>query len=76
VIQQRFLEEHSDKPVFLRMANDDTFRPQGRQRKHLLRLWLEAIKARNLLRGAFRSEKRAVEIDKAKFSLDPAASTD
>lgn len=76
VIQQRFLEERADTPVFLRMANDDSFRPRSKQRKHLLRLWLEGIKARNLLRGAFRSEKRAVEIDKATFSLDPDGSVD
>jgi glycosyl transferase family 25 len=71
VIQLRFLGDNADRAAFLRTSGDMVFRPQSRLRKHLMRLRLETIKARNLLRGLFGGEKRGIEMDPARFSPIP-----
>ena len=70
VVQLRFLEDSANMAPFLRASEDDTFRPKSRLSKHLMRLRLELVKARNLLRAGLRSEKRQIQMDVAKFPLD------
>ncbi|MBB3540978.1 MULTISPECIES: glycosyltransferase family 25 protein [unclassified Rhizobium] len=75
VVQMQFLDGSADRSAFVRKSIDRAFTPQGRLRKNLLRLWLESIKARNLVRGWLGGEKRPLQIDRASFVSDaePAA---
>ncbi len=68
VIQLRFLEDHTNKAPFLRDPKDDAFRPKSKLSKHFMRLRLELVKARNLLRAGLHSEKRQIQVDVAKFA--------
>ncbi|SEH66698.1 glycosyl transferase, family 25 [Rhizobium tibeticum] len=73
VVQLRFIGDSTVRAApFLRTSEDDAFRPQSKLRKHFMRLRLELVKARNLMRAAhFRSEKRQIRMDRAKFTLAP-----
>ncbi|KQV30732.1 glycosyl transferase [Rhizobium sp. Root1203] len=69
VIQLRFVGDHAEKQAFLRTSTDTAFRPRSKLRKNLMRLRLETIKARNLVKGLLGGKKRNIEIDPASFSL-------
>lgn len=71
VIQLRFLGDHAEKSAFLRTSSDSAFKPQSKLRKNAMRLCLETIKARNLVKGLLGGERRNIEMDPASFSLDP-----
>jgi GR25 family glycosyltransferase involved in LPS biosynthesis len=76
VIQMQFLDGSADKAAFVRKSIDRAFTPQSKWRKSLMRLCLEGIKTRNLIRGWLGGEKRPLQINRASFSLDPAQSGD
>ncbi|MBW9115286.1 glycosyltransferase family 25 protein [Rhizobium cauense] len=69
VVQLRFLGDSADSAPFVRASEDDTFRPKSKLRKHFMRLRLEFIKARNLVKAHLRSERRQIDMDTAKFSF-------
>ncbi|WP_040677307.1 glycosyltransferase family 25 protein [Rhizobium mesoamericanum] len=76
VIQMQFLDGSADKAAFVRKSIDRAFSPQSKLRKNLMRLGLEGIKTRNLIRGWFGGEKRGLRMDRASFPPDPARSAD
>lgn len=71
VVQLRFVGDHADKSAFLRTSTDAAFKPQSKLRKNVMRLCLETIKAKNLVKGLLAGQKRNIEMDPASFSLDP-----
>ena len=75
VIQMQFLDGSADKAAFIRKSIDRAFKP-SKLRKNLLRLKIEGIRARNLIRGWLRSERRPLRMDRASFPPDPAKSAD
>ncbi|MBB3963687.1 glycosyltransferase family 25 protein [Rhizobium metallidurans] len=75
IIQMQFLDGSADKAAFIRKSIDRAFKP-GKLRKNLLRLKIEGIRARNLIRGWLRSERRPLRMDRASFPADPAKPAD
>ncbi|EPE97099.1 glycosyl transferase family protein [Rhizobium grahamii CCGE 502] len=71
VVQMQFLDGSANRSVFLRKSIDRAFLPQSRLRKNVMRLYLESIKARNLVRGWLGGEKRPLQIDRSSFAPDP-----
>lgn len=76
VIQMQFLDGSADKTAFVRRSIDRAFTPRSKLRKNLMRLCLEGIKTRNLIRGWLGGVKRPLRMDRASFPLDPTKSGD
>jgi len=68
VVQMQFLDGSADTQAFVRKSMDRAYIPQSKFRKKLMRLRLEGIKARNLIRGWLGGEKRPLQIDRASFA--------
>jgi GR25 family glycosyltransferase involved in LPS biosynthesis len=75
VVQLRFISDEVQPPAFLRPKIDTIFRPQNRLLKYSRRLALESTKARNLLNGLIRGEKRNIEFDRTRFLLGQEVSS-
>jgi glycosyl transferase family 25 len=70
VVQMQFLEGIPDNSAFVRKSIDREYLPQSELRRKLMRLRLEGIKARNLVRGWLGGETRPLQIDRASFAAD------
>jgi len=70
VVQMQFLDGSTDNSAFVRKSIDRAYMPQSELRRKLMRLRLEGIKARNLVRGWLGGETRPLQIDRASFAAD------
>ena len=70
VVQMQFLDGIPDNSAFVRKSIDRAYMPQSELRRKLMRLRLEGIKARNLVRGWLGGETRPLQIDRASFAAD------
>ncbi|MBD9455618.1 glycosyltransferase family 25 protein [Rhizobium sp. RHZ02] len=70
VIQMQFLDGIPDNSAFVRKSIDREYLPRSELRRKLMRLRLEGIKARNLVRGWLGGETRPLQIDRASFAAD------